>query len=508
MRTPLMMIVLAMVACRGKDGDTDGDTLDTSDTTNTAVDADADGYTSDVDCDDADPTISPVATEGCDGIDQDCDGVADEGLASNTFYADADGDGFGDGGSTITACAAPPGYASIAGDCNDADKNVGAGTELCDGLPNGCDTTGWDPAQEAGHVTFFPSTGNPQDLTSTLTGVDFAPGHWTATADGTVKVCSGTFYASISNGGHNLVIDGVDRNVSTLSGGHTGRALEVTGGSVTVEDVTIEDGFTSTPGGNVACTGGSMVLTRVHVTGGLSTAQGGGLYFATCPAVLTDVQVDDNTALQGGGIWYSSNQTWNSVTVEANDATSGGAGAYGSGASLVATDGQVANNNGNNNSDGGGLFLIGGAATLSGTSIRDNDARRGAGVFLSDADLTVSDLDFRGNQSDDTGAHVELTASSTMGATNVDFRDGDASNNGNGGTIAIRDSSTVTLNGGEVRDNQGDRTGGLWLSSGTATFFNTSFRSNDPDDANANNQGYDIGQNATGTCGSSTGCLY
>ena len=48
------------------------------------------------DCNDADDTVYPGAAELCDGIDQDCDGVADNGLATQTYYADVDGDGFGD----------------------------------------------------------------------------------------------------------------------------------------------------------------------------------------------------------------------------------------------------------------------------------------------------------------------------------------------------------------------------------------------------------------------------
>ncbi|GDX78720.1 hypothetical protein LBMAG42_05310 [Deltaproteobacteria bacterium] len=43
-----------------------------------SVDADADGYAEDVDCDDADAAVYPGAVEGCDGADQDCDGVVDE----------------------------------------------------------------------------------------------------------------------------------------------------------------------------------------------------------------------------------------------------------------------------------------------------------------------------------------------------------------------------------------------------------------------------------------------
>jgi hypothetical protein len=43
------------------------------------VDFDRDGYPASVDCNDSDPTIHPAAFELCDGIDNNCDGLIDEG---------------------------------------------------------------------------------------------------------------------------------------------------------------------------------------------------------------------------------------------------------------------------------------------------------------------------------------------------------------------------------------------------------------------------------------------
>ena len=71
-----------------------------------SVDEDGDGYDSGEDCDDADAGVHPGATEVCDGIDNNCDDRVDEDVL-DTWYADADGDGYGDPDNASAACAAP-----------------------------------------------------------------------------------------------------------------------------------------------------------------------------------------------------------------------------------------------------------------------------------------------------------------------------------------------------------------------------------------------------------------
>jgi hypothetical protein len=87
-------------------------------------------------------SINPAATEICNGIDDNCNTQIDEGVKS-TFYADVDGDGFGNSGNTATACSAPSGYIMDATDCNDtpgAGSINPAAAEICNGIDDNCNS--------------------------------------------------------------------------------------------------------------------------------------------------------------------------------------------------------------------------------------------------------------------------------------------------------------------------------------------------------------------------------
>ena len=76
------------------------------------------------DCDDTEPAIRYAVAEVCDGHDNDCNGLADEGV-TQTVYADSDGDGYGNPAIHVQACGTSPGLVSNADDCDDTDPSVG-----------------------------------------------------------------------------------------------------------------------------------------------------------------------------------------------------------------------------------------------------------------------------------------------------------------------------------------------------------------------------------------------
>ncbi|RXK59685.1 T9SS type A sorting domain-containing protein [Lacibacter luteus] len=94
-----------------------------------------------LDCNDNNAAVKPGATEICDGIDNNCDGVTDGPDAQLiTFYLDADEDGFGTSTVTSQSCTQPAGFVTNSADCNDSDPGVNPNAvEVCDGKDNDCD---------------------------------------------------------------------------------------------------------------------------------------------------------------------------------------------------------------------------------------------------------------------------------------------------------------------------------------------------------------------------------
>jgi hypothetical protein len=212
-------------SCNGVDDDCDQD-IDDGVKTTFYADVDNDGYgdsnqtteacsvpdgyaTAGGDCDDAVATTYPDANESCNGVDDDCDQDVDDGVQT-IFYADGDGDGYGDTNSTASACELPDGYATVGGDCdNNVSTTYPDANETCNDVDDDCD----QDIDEGVTTTFYADGDNDGygDTNSTVEACSAPTGYVTLSGD-----CDSN--SSVVNpGATDMTCDDVDDNCNGVA---------------------------------------------------------------------------------------------------------------------------------------------------------------------------------------------------------------------------------------------------------------------------------------------------
>ncbi len=454
------------------------------------------------DCDDADPSSNPDGAEVCGGGDEDCDGLVDDAdpdvTGRTTWYADQDGDGFGDADASTEACAGGGSWVADSTDCDDASAATrpdgqevcGGADEDCDGLADDADpsldpssaTTWYADADEdgvgasasardacvvpdrhvanagdcndddafvtdtRGAVTFVRANGVVQDLSSTFGGTADAPAEWVASEDGELRVCPGTWYTRLTIADADVDVvgyggSGLDGDIQ-LHANRTGRVVEVTGGA----------------------SARTVTLRNLYLTGGVDPTLGGGLYLAGYLTVNTDaVAIVGNSVGSygaGGGFGVASGGTLRMVdsVVTGNDSWHGGGGAMQDGAEAFEAvgssfDGNLAS------TYGGGLFVRDGAFTLTDCSVSDNQGSYGGGLAL-EVGGTFTGVEIARNEALDGGGMIVTYISDSIVVTDSEIVSNFAA--GSGGGMYLH-GSVFELDGSAVRDNSAAEGAGVYL---------------------------------------------
>lgn len=95
----------------------------------------------------------------------------------------------------------------------------------------------------------------------------------------------------------------------------------ITGSTVTIIGVTIQNGSTSGSGGGIKCAGSSLTLTDVILSNNTASATAGALSTSDCSLTLSNTTFDQNTAVSDGGAAFISISTGNTISITDSEFT-------------------------------------------------------------------------------------------------------------------------------------------------------------------------------------------
>jgi hypothetical protein len=473
--------------CDGVDEDCDGATdEDAVDAPGWHPDSDGDGYgdaaittvactqpggsiANGTDCDDGDAGVHPGASEVCNGVDDDCDGAVDEGAGGSTWYRDGDGDGYGSAGLSTTSCTQPTGYVASSSDCDDADASVHPGaTELCNQQDDDCDGSVDGP----GLAAYAHASGATTDMSATLaSGTASAPYAGTVSSDGTLYLCDGSWYATLTIETPDFALVGLEGSGATALAGDGGSSIISAGASaslINLTGVTLSDGA-AVDGGCVYGSdhGVDLVVDDLVLSGCSASGDGGGLFLDGGTLVASSLTIEDcDAGSQGGGLFVmDSAVSVDDSSFEANEVAYSGGGLYVEAPVSMTLD-SVSIVDNIAGTYGGGAYIRDALGTLVDLSITGNSATYAGGIILNDSAVTLQSVEISANQASAAGGGVYVTAGL------VDLLDSVVSGNEVGGGVIGSDTvgGGLFLNNGATVTCTGTASGSYGIYTNTAGF--------------------------------------
>ncbi|HKQ04322.1 MAG TPA: HYR domain-containing protein [Blastocatellia bacterium] len=263
---------------------------------------------------------------------------------------------------------------------------------------------------------------------------------------GTITLTSGELLIT-----DDLTITGPGPFTLTISGNHQSRIFEI-GSSATVDisGLTISDGGLAGVNGGGIYNQGTLMLTNVVLSGNsVSGGMDGGGIFNLGTLTITNSTLSGNSAGRNGGGVYnfgSSSLTIINSTLSGNSAAAAGGGVYNEGFLTIINSTLSGNFTDSTVGAGGGFYNgIGGTADISFTTIANNSAHAGGGIYNNGATVNVKNSIVANNPSGGDCASNGATVASGVNFTTT----------GGCGFTQVPSTGPGGLNLGPLADNGG-----------------------------------------------------
>ncbi len=236
-----------------------------------------------------------------------------------------------------------------------------------------------------------------------------------------------------------------------LDGNQAHQVLSILAGTVTINNLTIQNGLANSQGGGITNHGRLTISNSVIRNNVNQTSNGGGGIRNLGHLTINDSTIADNVGTSGGGILNADGEAvliLNSSAVINNETTSGdGGGIANSGGKLAVSNATISSNT--SKTSGGGIFSQSeDETTIANTLISENTAAVGAGASILGNNATILNSAVIDNVSQNAGAGISLAGTLEIINTTISGNKGSAQGGGiytsSGNLTAI--GSTITNN--------------------------------------------------------------
>ncbi|WP_341529472.1 choice-of-anchor Q domain-containing protein [Nostoc sp. UHCC 0302] len=281
-----------------------------------------------------------------------------------------------------------------------------------------------------------------------------------------------------------LSIDGTGAEKLAVSGNNTNLIFQINFGvTIDIVGLTITNGY-SDLGGSIY-NSGSLILANSIVRNNKSDYSGGGIY-NTGSLTLTNSTISENKTgdlfdQYGGGIYNSDYGavTLSNSTIKNNRAEYGG-GIYSTNGSVTVSNSIFSGNEaeylsfiGFSSGSGGGIYSTNSTLTVNNSTFSSNSANDQGGGIFSDRTLTVSNSKFDNNSANFQGSGI-INHYGTLTVINSIFNN----NSTNSGGGISNDGGTATVSYSTFNNNTVSAEGGGIDNGGTIAISNSTFSNN------------------------------